>query len=188
MTVKHWDVTKTGNGEQGTRKGGWENEKWEQNRDFKTVTERARVEVRFCSHFSFSPSSCSFLVLENKLKLPKSRHTHTKKNTSQNSPTPQKSRNRKFQTSKNHSIILVTWNPEYPPPPHPWVLHAQSCCSSFYFFDPLFAFLLINTWQRLPLFLLLWLFRFMLPEELNVTMKKLICFVSWKKFNGTNRK
>ena len=34
MTVKHWDVTKKGNGEQGTRKGGWENEKCEQNRDF----------------------------------------------------------------------------------------------------------------------------------------------------------
>ena len=34
MTVKNWDVTKKGNGEQGTRKGGWENEKWEQNRDF----------------------------------------------------------------------------------------------------------------------------------------------------------
>ena len=34
VTVKHWDVTKKGNGEQGTRKGGWENEKWEQNRDF----------------------------------------------------------------------------------------------------------------------------------------------------------
>ena len=34
VTVKHWDVTKKGNGEQGTRKGGWENEKCEQNRDF----------------------------------------------------------------------------------------------------------------------------------------------------------
>ena len=36
MTVKHWDVTKTGNGEQGTSKGGWEDEKCEQNRDFQT--------------------------------------------------------------------------------------------------------------------------------------------------------
>ena len=28
---------------------------------------------------------------------------------------PKKSRNRKFQTQKNPSIIPVTWNPEYPP-------------------------------------------------------------------------
>ena len=34
VTVTHWDVTETGNGEQGTGKGGWENEKWEKNRDF----------------------------------------------------------------------------------------------------------------------------------------------------------
>ena len=34
---------------------------------------------------------------------------------------PKKSRNGKFQTQKNPSIISVTWNPEYPPPPgHKW--------------------------------------------------------------------
>ena len=39
----------------------------------------------------------------------------TQKNTCQNFPTPKKSRNRKFQTQNNPSIIPVTWNPEYPP-------------------------------------------------------------------------
>ena len=39
----------------------------------------------------------------------------TQKNTCQNFSTPQKSRNRKFQTQNNPSIIPVTWNPEYPP-------------------------------------------------------------------------
>ena len=32
---------------------------------------------------------------------------------------PKKSRNLKFQTQKNPSIIPVTWNPEYTPPPPP---------------------------------------------------------------------
>ena len=32
--------------------------------------------------------------------------------------TQKKSRNRKFQTQKNPSIIPVTWNPEYPPGPN----------------------------------------------------------------------
>ena len=39
------------------------------------------------------------------------------------------SRNRKFQTQKNPSIIPVTWNPEYPPPP-PGDLHGTSFQSS----------------------------------------------------------
>ena len=52
-----------------------------------------------------------------------------------NFPYPKKSWNKKFQTSKNHSIIPVTWNPEYLPwelgvmlmaehenNPCPWVL------------------------------------------------------------------
>ena len=64
VSVKHWDVTKTGNGEQGTSKGGWENEKWEQNRDFETKLLRGLgFKVGVCSHFSFSRSSCSFFVL-----------------------------------------------------------------------------------------------------------------------------
>ena len=43
--------------------------------------------------------------------------------------TQKKSRNRKFQTQNNPSIIPVTWNPEYPPPPLGfkavliWILH-----------------------------------------------------------------
>ena len=34
---------------------------------------------------------------------------------------PQKSWNWKFQTQKNPFIILVTWNPEYPPTPPPFL-------------------------------------------------------------------
>ena len=35
-------------------------------------------------------------------------------------PYPKKSQNRRSQTQKSPSIIPVTWNPEYPPPPTPW--------------------------------------------------------------------
>ena len=60
MTVKHWDVTKTGNGEQGTSKGGWENEKCEQNRDFETkLLRRLGLKLGFFFPFFIFP----FLVL-----------------------------------------------------------------------------------------------------------------------------
>ena len=39
---------------------------------------------------------------------------------------PKKSRNRKFQTQKNPSIIPVTWNPEYPPWGWNWCREAQN--------------------------------------------------------------
>ena len=46
---------------------GREREKWEQNRnrklEMKSLPDRARVQVRFCSHVSFSLSACSFLAL-----------------------------------------------------------------------------------------------------------------------------
>ena len=43
------DVTKTGNGRMGTKQ-----------RIGNEFTDRARIQVRFCSHFSFSRSPCSF--------------------------------------------------------------------------------------------------------------------------------
>ena len=63
MTVKHWDVTKMRNGEQGTRKGGWENEKWEQNRDFETkLLIGLGLKLRFVPifHFPVPRARCLF--------------------------------------------------------------------------------------------------------------------------------
>ena len=50
-----WHGTKTGNGER-------ENEKWEQNRIGNDITNGSRVQVRFCSHFSFFPIPFHVLV------------------------------------------------------------------------------------------------------------------------------
>ena len=50
-----WHDTKSGNGER-------ENEKWEQNRIGNDITDRSRVQVRFCSHFSFLPIPFHVLV------------------------------------------------------------------------------------------------------------------------------
>ena len=41
----------------------------------------------------------------------------TQKNTLQISLPPTQSQNRRPETQKSHSIIPITWNPEYPPPP-----------------------------------------------------------------------
>ena len=62
MTVKHWDVTKKGNGEQGTRKGGWENEKCKQNRDFETkLLRRLGLKLGFFPIFYFPVPFARFL-------------------------------------------------------------------------------------------------------------------------------
>ena len=50
-----WYGTKTGNGER-------ENEKWEQNTLGNDITDGSRVQVRFCSHFSFFPIPFHVLV------------------------------------------------------------------------------------------------------------------------------
>ena len=58
------DVTKTGMAGAGNEHKERESEKWEQNRklEMTSLHDRARVQVRFCSHFSFSRSACSFLA------------------------------------------------------------------------------------------------------------------------------
>ena len=55
------DITKTENGERGAGNG----ERGSENRIENEVTNRARVQVRFCSHFSFSRHRIRpYLVLE----------------------------------------------------------------------------------------------------------------------------
>ena len=49
-------------------------------------------------------------------KIPTLINQATQKNTCQNFPIQKKSRNQKFQTPKNPSIIPVTWNPDLPLP------------------------------------------------------------------------
>ena len=46
---------------------------------------------------------------------------------------PQKSRNGKFQTPKNRSVIPVTWNPEYSPSP-PGISVESDECLLFYIY------------------------------------------------------
>ena len=46
----------------GTGNGKRENEKWEQNRIGNDITNGSRVQVRFCSHFSFLPIPFHVLV------------------------------------------------------------------------------------------------------------------------------
>ena len=52
------DVTKTGNGKRVTSTGDWKmkKKKGRKQRIGNKATERARVQVRICSHFSFSRS------------------------------------------------------------------------------------------------------------------------------------
>ena len=57
-------VTKTGMAGAENERKERESEKWEQNRELemKLLHEKARIQVRFCSHFSLSRSPCSFLA------------------------------------------------------------------------------------------------------------------------------
>ena len=82
-------------------------------------------------NISFPSSGSHFNKLERVLETPKNGFVSTvtlyitlnKTNPGQNITNktkflyPKKCQNRKFQTPKNPSIIPVTWNPEYPPPP-----------------------------------------------------------------------
>ena len=63
MTVKHWDVAKMGNGEQGTRKRGWKNEKWDQNTDFEIKLLRGLgLKLGFVPIFHFPVPRARYLL------------------------------------------------------------------------------------------------------------------------------
>ena len=46
----------------GNEQGQWENENKNEKENSNEFTDRARVQLKFCSHFSFSRSLCSFPI------------------------------------------------------------------------------------------------------------------------------